>query len=42
MTPSGIEPATFGLLAQRLNQLRQRVPIVGAYINVKKKNPLND
>jgi hypothetical protein len=26
MTPSGIEPATFWLVAQRLNQLRYRVP----------------
>jgi hypothetical protein len=26
MTPSGIEPSTFQLVAQRLNQLRYRVP----------------
>ena len=26
MTPSGIEPATSRLVAQRLKQLRQRVP----------------
>jgi hypothetical protein len=35
MTPSGIEPATFLLLAQCLNHLRHRVPQTFVWVKAK-------
>ena len=35
MTPSGIEPANFHLLAQWLNQIRNRVPLFNSLYGVR-------